>query len=419
MTNEEHLKILEQGVDYWNEWRKRNPGIQPDLNVVVSTFPQFKGLEIKRAKLTGADLSGFNLSGIDLSHGDLRRADLSRTNLSDTNLDRADLRGSVLSRADFSKSNIRHADLRSTDLRSANLCKADLTSVDLRSANLRSADLSYANLRDGHLSRASLYGVNLVGAQLGGARLSGVNLTRSKLRGADFAYCDLSNAIFNRADLDSANFTAALILETVFANVDLTNVKGLGYCDHRAPSSIDYRTLKESKNVPLSFWRGCGLPDQLIDNLPSLTERAINFYSCFISYSSNDQEFAERLHANLQDKGVRCWFAPHDLEIGAKILDGLDEAIRMRDKVLLILSEGAIASDWVEDEVTRAFAEERRRNELMLLPVRLDDAVMDTNEPWAGKLRDNRNIGDFTNWKQHDAYKTTFDRVLRDLKTKE
>jgi TIR domain len=64
-------------------------------------------------------------------------------------------------------------------------------------------------------------------------------------------------------------------------------------------------------------------------------------------------------HADLQNKGVRCWFAPHDLPIGAKILDGIDEAIRLRDKVLLILSEHSIKSDWVEDEVTTAFEEER------------------------------------------------------------
>jgi hypothetical protein len=80
----------------------------------------------------------------------------------------------------------------------------------------------------------------------------------------------------------------------------------------------------------------------------------IQFYSCFISYSSKDQEFAERLHADLQNKGVRCWFAPHDMAIGAKIIDAIDEAIRLRDKVLLILSENSVASDWVEEEVTRA-----------------------------------------------------------------
>jgi TIR domain len=60
----------------------------------------------------------------------------------------------------------------------------------------------------------------------------------------------------------------------------------------------------------------------------------IRFHSSFISHSSKDQASAERLHADLRAKGVRCWFAPHDLPIGAKILDAIDEAIRLRDKVL-------------------------------------------------------------------------------------
>jgi hypothetical protein len=53
---------------------------------------------------------------------------------------------------------------------------------------------------------------------------------------------------------------------------------------------------------------------------------------------------------------------------GAKILDTLDEAIRLRDKVLLVLSKAAIASGWVEDEVTKAFAEERQRGAVSSAP---------------------------------------------------
>jgi hypothetical protein len=158
-----------------------------------------------------------------------------------------------------------------------------------------------------------------------------------------------------------------------------------------------------------------GLPDNLIEYLPPLLNQAIQFYSCFISYSSKDDDFARRLHADLQDKGVRCWFAPHDMKIGAKILDTLDEAIRLRDKVLLVLSEASIVSDWVEDEVTKAFDEERQRGTVVLFPVRLDDAVFETKEAWAAKLRANRNIGDFRAWKDHDAYPTALERVLRDL----
>ena len=83
------------------------------------------------------------------------------------------------------------------------------------------------------------------------------------------------------------------------------------------------------------------------------------------------------------------------MPIGRKIWDEIDAAIRLRDKVLLILSEHSIESDWVEDEVTKAFEEERKRGQTVLFPIRLDDAVMDTNEAWAAKLRA-RHIGDFT-----------------------
>jgi hypothetical protein len=47
--------------------------------------------------------------------------------------------------------------------------------------------------------------------------------------------------------------------------------------------------------------------------------------------------------------------------------------------------------------------------ELVLFPIRIDDAVMETPEPWARKLRDQRNIGDFRQWEDHKRYKTSFE----------
>jgi len=322
------------------------------------------------------------------------------------------------------------------DLSRAKLATLDLSGVDLRYANLEGARLEDSQLMDADLSDTRLLNTNMRGARFDHTKLNRVSLRsarleRSSFNNANLSGADLRNAKFEDADLTHSNLSGAYLRgtklrgtcfrsasfgETVFVNVDLSDAENLDESFHHRPSSVDHRTLALSRNVPVSFWRGCGLPDRLIDYLPSLLGDAIQFYSCFISYSSKDQEFAERLHADLQNAGVRCWFAPHDLPIGAKTWDGIDDAIRTRDKVLLILSNGAIGSDWVEDEVTTAFAEERRRKELMLFPVRLDDAVLETDEPWAGKLRDNRNIGDFSRWKDHDAYKLTLERVLRDLK---
>jgi hypothetical protein len=80
------------------------------------------------------------------------------------------------------------------------------------------------------------------------------------------------------------------------------------------------------------------------------------------------------------------------------------------------LRRSATKSDWVEDEVTKAFEEERKRGQIVLFPLRIDDAVMDTDEAWAAKLRAQRHIGDFRHWKDHDGYKKSFEGVLRDLK---
>jgi hypothetical protein len=51
-----------------------------------------------------------------------------------------------------------------------------------------------------------------------------------------------------------------------------------------------------------------------------------------------------------------------------------------------------------------------------LFPFRIDDAVMSTGEPWAIKLRDQRNIGDFRQWNEPAEYQKSLDRLLRDLK---
>src|SRR5262249_40396555 len=154
-------------------------------------------------------------------------------------------------------------------------------------------------------------------------------------------------------------------------------------------------TLAISGPLPIEFLRGCGLPEPLIDYLPSLLNEAIQFYSCFISHSSADGEFTTRLHSDLQTAGVRCWFAPEDLKIGERFRLRIEDSIRIHDKLLLVLSQNAIASEWVETEVEAAFERERREKRTVVFPVRVDDAVMETQAAWASDIRRTRHIGDF------------------------
>jgi hypothetical protein len=144
-----------------------------------------------------------------------------------------------------------------------------------------------------------------------------------------------------------------------------------------------------------------------------------SYSSCFISYSSQDHAFAELLHGDLRKSGVQCWFAPEDMKIGDPIRQRIDEAIHQHDKLLVVLSENSVGSSWVANEVEATFEKERHLGKIFLLPLRVDDEVMNTDLAWAADIRRTRNIGDFRNWQDPTSYKRSLDRLLRDLKADE
>jgi hypothetical protein len=177
--------------------------------------------------------------------------------------------------------------------------------ANLGHANLSDANLSDANLSDAHLSYAYLTFVNLSLANLHGAYLRGADLSNSDLSGANLSGANLTYANLNDANLNGANLEKAKLMRTSFGDVDLTGVTGLERCIHYASCTIDHRTLQKSGPLPLAFLRGVGLPDNLIEYLPSIFNQAVQHFSCFISYSSKDDEFAHRIHADLQKAPAR------------------------------------------------------------------------------------------------------------------
>ncbi len=335
MANQEHAKIIKQGIEVWNKWREENLFIVPDLSTPYAVSPGIGKISEPDTDVAKAGLSGMNLSGINLS----------ATNLSGTNLNCANLSG----------------------------------------ANLFAADLRFADLREAQLVNANLGRANLIGA-----------------------------------DLYGANFHQVVIGGTIFGEIDLSGVKGLDEVTYwGGPSIIGIDTIIRSHGkISEIFLRNAGIPGPIIEAIPSLigSLSPIDYYTCFISYSTKNEDFVKRLHADLLIMGIRCWYAPKDMKIGDKIRARIDESIRIYDKLLIVLSEYSIASDWVEKEVETAFEKERRQNKLVLFPIRLDDTVMTTTQAWAADIRRTRHIGDFRQWKNHDDYLKALERLLRDLK---
>src|SRR5271165_1927059 len=376
MANPEHLAILQQGVEQWNRWRRQNTDVMADLG---------------EANVSGAILrSREQLYGANLVRAGLRGASLWRANLRKADLSDAMLRGA----------NLREARLDGANLRRANLIEANLTQADLSYADLTASNVWGANLTEAHLRLTNLEGANLTNSMIGAANLVAVEFTGTDLTGA-------------RAGL------------TNFSEVDLSTVIGLETVEHLAPSTISIDTLYKSRGkIPEVFLRGCGVPENFIEYMHSLTGQAFEYYSCFISYSTHDQEFADRLYADLQAKGVRCWFAPHDIQGGRKIHEQIDDAIRLHDKLLLILSEHSMSSNWVKTEIANARQREDQEKKNLLFPITL--AAMEEVKAWklfdadlgVDAAREVREyfIPDFSRWKEHDSYQAELGRLVSDLK---
>jgi hypothetical protein len=294
----------------------------------------------------------------------------------------------------------------------------DLHGADLGGADLKYALLEYADLSSAHLAEADLHGASLDATDLSRANLSGANLCEASLTVANL----------DSADLNGADFSAAGVLRTNFSNVDLSGAIGLEAVRHHGPSRIGIDTIYKSKGkIPHVFLRGAGIPENFIEYMASLVGTGIEIYSLFISYSTKDQAFADRLYAVLQAKGVRCWFAPHDLLGGKKTHRQIDEAIRMYDKLLLILSPASMESEWVRTEIAIARKREKERGQEILFPIALcpfkrikewEYFDSDVGKDSAREVRE-YHIPNFSKWKaDQDAYQREFAKLLKALNEK-
>jgi hypothetical protein len=284
------------------------------------------------------------------------------------------------------------------DLEEGDLTGADLRGAYLRRARLTEAQIRRADLRMANLRRAVLTKADLRGADLRGANLIGTGLIQANLR---------------RAVLENSDFTNVFTGDTGFGNVDLSTVKGLETVKHFGPSSIGVDTIYKSKgNIPEVFLRGAGVPKDFIVYMRSLVGKAIDFYSCFISYSTKDDDFAQRLYADLQAKNVRCWKFDENAKWGEPVWGEIDTAIRHYDKLVVICSKDSLGSPPVIREIERALQKEDREHRNVLFPIRIDDYLFDEwDHPRKADVV-SKVIGDFRGVNDVAAYSKAFPRFL-------
>jgi uncharacterized protein YjbI with pentapeptide repeats len=328
----------------------------------------------------------------------------------------------------------------STEARMINMLRKRFPEVrlDLTEADLRREALPWAH--DLHAQILFDYGVpmhearDLVGANLSGSRFDGAimrgltlcdvsfdhsslvdaDLSGADLNGASFRNTFLNGVNFTRSSLAGADFAGAELSRTLLTDVYISEVKGLDKVHHMMASEVSFSTLLASpfKTAP-TFLRKAGVSRGLLQDLIKGKRFPGSYQTCFLSYSSKDAEFAERLYRSLTKAGVRVFWDHFDVLPGEYLKDQIAEAIREHDRLLVVLSANSMSSEWVRREIGLAWKRKRES----LLPIRLC-AIEDVKQ-WTEaneEMPDLANmfpIQDFSEWKVRSKYDHALSILLK------
>jgi hypothetical protein len=274
------------------------------------------------------------------------------------------------------------------------------------------ADLSGSTFEDLSLSDVAVHdgSVTLHGSQITGTVRLMVTLQREPQpmgREWDLSGTDIRRLVVSAGDWRDPNHTGPALWNRVPSlYLRGATVGGLEFHNVHLSGALDLQGLRlGSRLLSNSTFT------KVIGGWPVQTP----YYTCFLSYSTSDAEFARRLHAELGLLGIDCWFDEEHLGTGQELRQRVYDAILQRDKLLLVLSEHSMASNWVKFEVEACIELEDQHKREVLFPIRLDDAIMDRGKGWAAAVRQKR-IGDFRGWRDPVAYHHAFLRLLRDLR---
>jgi uncharacterized protein YjbI with pentapeptide repeats len=327
--------------------------------------------------------------------------------------------------------------------------------LDLSWADLHECDLRWMNFAGANLRGASFEGALLTGAYFGpaefsakpphvtprdtpidlentsfvGATLLATTFNYPMIRGANFERAYLGLANFRNVTFTENSFEAAELLNTTFAACSMNGICGLDRAIHLGPSHLDVFTLQQSPALTHAFLRQTGIPDTIVDYLPSLIEssQAIRFHSCFLSHSSDDKAFCDLLYATLVRAGVRVWYAPEDVRGGERLVPQLTKAINLHDKVIIVLSASSIGSQWVANEIKWARRRQESSGRQALFPLSLVSFDVlrdwelidaDTGVDLAAEVR-SYFVPDFSRWQVNSSFEQSVERLLRDLRANE
>src|SRR6266567_6600689 len=139
-------------------------------------------------------------------------------------------------------------------------------------------------------------------------------------------------------------------------------------------------------------------------------------WTIFLSYSSRDRLFADRLYQKLCNAGITVWYDQNEISIGDSIPLKIGEGLSRSDFLLVVLSEAAIESNWVIAELTPKILHRVESQKVTILPIVLGNV---DPEGLANYLERTLLAGikwlEFPQGESSEAFDNAFNRLRQDI----
>jgi hypothetical protein len=93
----------------------------------------------------------------------------------------------------------------------------------------------------------------------------------------------------------------------------------------------------------------------------------------FISYSSSDHLFVDKLAANLDSLGADVFYAKWEIKVGDSIVGKINMALSTHDHLVVVLSKSSVKSDWVQRELNSSLMRQLTDKKISIKPVLAQD----------------------------------------------
>jgi hypothetical protein len=367
------------------------------------------------------DFSEEDLSGLRLQRRGSRIESLVGCNFTDCMFSDC-----VFGAADFSSSCFDGAEFELCNGSEAKFIDCTFRRAHLMESAFIGADFFRSTFVDAHLSS-----VDFGEAFFGNVQLDMTKVIGCQFEQAVFGFGAISRSIFGACNMDEVTVVAPCDIdaETVSLTLRLAPTSIREGMTERGGPIVDAATgLLRARTLSVArFFVSAGVEREMVRQYSGTDDWSSSipakYGSVFISYSSVDHDFATSLHQYLSAQGVGVWFAPHDIRGGRRIEDQLSAAITEHSKLVLVLSESSMQSNWVATELLMALDLERQTGSQKLYPIRV--VPFDTVRDWRlfdsdhgkdlAKVVREYYIPDFTEWRNGVQFGIAANRLLQDL----